>query len=251
MIQPETRYAKSDDIHIAYQVFGDAPRDLILNHGFVSNIEVFWEEASCARFLERLATFARVIVFDKRGTGLSDRVPIVELPTLEQRIDDVRAVMGAVGSERAALYGYSEGSPMCARFAATYPARTSALIMEGTYGRRRWALDYPWGLSDDQAEMLLDAIRTGWVWTWCGKNINPKPHSTRSNVASGKSSRSASMTRTGVPSPRRSASSCTVHPTGLTSMCTRFLAVLASGTRRKVNVGPAPDGSAITMTSSD
>src|SRR5688572_21873911 len=162
MIQPETRYAKSDDIHIAYQVFGDAPRDLILNHGFVSNIEVFWEEPSCARFLERLAAFARVIVFDKRGTGLSDRVPIAELPTLEQRIDDVRAVMDAVGSERAALYGYSEGGPMCALFAATYPERTSALIMEGTYARRRWATDYPWGLSDDEAEARLDAIRTDW-----------------------------------------------------------------------------------------
>jgi pimeloyl-ACP methyl ester carboxylesterase len=159
---PETRYARSGDVHIAYQVFGDAPRDLILNHGFVSNIEVFWEEPSCARFLERLARFARVIVFDKRGTGLSDRVPVAELPTLEQRIDDVRAVMDAVGSERAALYGYSEGGPMCALFAATYPERTSALIMEGTYARRLWAPDYPWGTSAEQAEALLDEIRTGW-----------------------------------------------------------------------------------------
>ena len=104
---PETRYARSGDVNIAYQVVGDAPRDLVLVPGWVSNIEVFWEEPACARFLERLASFTRLILFDKRGTGLSDRV--ADLPNLETRMDDVRAVMDAVGSERAALFGYSEG----------------------------------------------------------------------------------------------------------------------------------------------
>ena len=131
---PETRYAKSADVHIAYQVVGDGPRDLVLVAGWVSNIEVLWEEPRLARFLERLASFSRLLLFDKRGTGLSDRVG--DLPNLETRMDDVRAVMNAVGSERAALMGYSEGGPMCALFAATYPERTSALIMVGAYARR-------------------------------------------------------------------------------------------------------------------
>ena len=136
---PETRYTKSGDIHIAYQVVGSGPRDLILVPGWVSNIEVFWEEPAVARFLGRLASFSRLILFDKRGTGLSDRLG--ELPTLETRMDDVRAVMDAVGSERAALCGYSEGGVMCALFAATYPARTSGLIMVGSYARLKPALD--------------------------------------------------------------------------------------------------------------
>lgn len=145
---PEIRYAKSGDVNIAYQVVGDGPRDLVLVPGWVSNIEVFWEEPSLARFLRRLASFSRLILFDKRGTGLSDRVP--DLPTLETRMDDVRAVMDTVGSERAALLGYSEGGPMCALFAATYPARTSALIMIGAYARRTWAPDYPWGATAEE-----------------------------------------------------------------------------------------------------
>jgi pimeloyl-ACP methyl ester carboxylesterase len=114
---PQTRYAKSGDVSIAYQVVGQGPRDLVLVPGWVSNIEVYWEEPSVVRFLEGLAEFSRLILFDKRGTGLSDRVAIHELPTLETRMDDVRAVMDAVGSERAALYGFSEGGPMCALFA--------------------------------------------------------------------------------------------------------------------------------------
>jgi pimeloyl-ACP methyl ester carboxylesterase len=145
---PETRYARSGDVNIAYQVVGDAPRDLVLVPGWVSKIEVFWEELACARFLERLASFTRLILFDKRGTGLSDRVS--DLPNLETRMDDVRAVMDTVGSERAALLGYSEGGPMCALFAATYPARTTALITAGSYARRTWAPDYPWAVRPDQ-----------------------------------------------------------------------------------------------------
>ena len=139
---PETRYARSGDVNIAYQVVGDAPRDLVLVPGWVSNVEVFWDDPRVARFLERLASFTRLILFDKRGTGLSDRV--ADLPTLETRMDDVRAVMDAVGSERAALYGYSEGGVMCALFAATYPLRTTALVMHGSYARLRQGPDYPW-----------------------------------------------------------------------------------------------------------
>lgn len=161
-MKPVTRYAQSGEVSIAYQVIGDAPRDLVLVPGWVSNIDSFWEEPTATRFLERLASFSRLILFDKRGTGLSDRVPINELPTLEQRMDDVRAVMDAVGSERAALYGYSEGGPMCALFAATYPQRASAIIMDGSYARRLQAPDYPWGMTAEAHEAWLEEIRNGW-----------------------------------------------------------------------------------------
>jgi pimeloyl-ACP methyl ester carboxylesterase len=128
---PETRYAKSGDVNIAYQVVGNGPRDLILVPGWMSNIEVFWEEPAVARFLRALASFSRLILFNKRGTGLSDRIG--DMPDLETRMDDVRAVMDAVGSERATLCGYSEGGVMCMLFAATYPARTRALITIGSF----------------------------------------------------------------------------------------------------------------------
>jgi pimeloyl-ACP methyl ester carboxylesterase len=116
----ETRYAKSGDVNIAYQLLGKGPPDLVLVPGWVSNIDVFWEEPTLARFLTRLASFSRLILFDKRGTGLSDRV--ADMPNLEVRMDDVRAVLDAVGSEFAALFGYSEGGTMCALFAATHRA---------------------------------------------------------------------------------------------------------------------------------
>ena len=157
---PETRYARSGDVNIAYQVSGDAPRDLVLVPGWVSNIEVFWEEPACAHFLERLASFTRLILFDKRGTGLSDRVS--DLPNLETRMDDLRAVMDTVGSERAALFGYSEGGPMCALFAATYPARTTALITAGSYARRTWSPDYPWGVRPEQHRQFMEHCQREW-----------------------------------------------------------------------------------------
>ena len=157
---PETRYAKSGDINIAYQVVGSGLRDLVLVPGWVSNLDVFWEEPTLARFLSRLASFSRLVVFDKRGTGLSDRV--VDMPTLEVRMDDVRAVMDAVGSERAALYGYSEGGPMCALFAVTYPERTSALIMGGAYARLTRTQDYPWGPTAEQLETTVERIEREW-----------------------------------------------------------------------------------------
>ena len=126
----ETRYARSGDVHIAYQVVGEGPFDLVFVPGFVSNVEAIWESPARARFFRRLASFSRLILFDKRGTGLSDRTS--QIFTLEQRMDDVRAVMDAAGSERAALFGISEGGPMSVLFAATYPN-----------GPRRWSSTAP------------------------------------------------------------------------------------------------------------
>jgi len=159
---PETMYARSGDVNIAYQVIGDAPLDLVFVMGWVSHLEYFWREPSFARFLLRLASFARLILFDKRGTGLSDRVPINELPTLEQRMDDVRAVMDAVGSERAALCGVSEGGPMCSLFAATYPEKTLALVMIGTYAKRIRDADYPWAPTTEERQHFFDELRQHW-----------------------------------------------------------------------------------------
>ncbi|HEV7472727.1 MAG TPA: alpha/beta fold hydrolase [Pyrinomonadaceae bacterium] len=159
---PETMYARSGEVNIAYQVIGDAPIDLVFVMGWVSHLEYFWREPSFARFLLRLASFARLILFDKRGTGLSDRVPINELPTLEQRMDDVRAVMDAVGSERAALCGVSEGGPMCSLFAATYPEKTLALVMIGTYAKRIRDDDYPWAPTTEQRQHFFEEMRKQW-----------------------------------------------------------------------------------------
>ncbi|HZS09866.1 MAG TPA: alpha/beta fold hydrolase [Blastocatellia bacterium] len=158
----ETRYARSGDVNIAYQVIGDGPIDLVFVMGWVSHLDYFWEEPSFAYFLNRLASFARLIIFDKRGTGLSDRVPVNQLPTLEQRMDDVRAVMEAVGSERAVLCGVSEGGPMCSLFAATYPEKTSALVMIGTYARRLKDDDYPWGPTAEEREHFFAEIQREW-----------------------------------------------------------------------------------------
>jgi pimeloyl-ACP methyl ester carboxylesterase/DNA-binding winged helix-turn-helix (wHTH) protein len=160
VLPPPTHYARSGDVSIAYQVLGDGPIDLVFVMGWVSHLDYFWREPSFARFLTRLASFSRLILFDKRGTGLSDRV--TDLPTLEQRMDDVRAVMEAVGSERAALMGVSEGGPLCSLFATTYPSRTLALVMIGTYAKRQWAADYPWGPTRADREHFLEEIRTGW-----------------------------------------------------------------------------------------
>ncbi|HWW62564.1 MAG TPA: alpha/beta fold hydrolase [Thermoanaerobaculia bacterium] len=157
---PKVRYARSGDVNIAYEVLGDGPRDLVFVMGWISHLDYFWADPSFARFLRRLASFSRLILFDKRGTGLSDRVG--DLPTLEQRMDDVRAVLDAVGSERAALVGVSEGGPMCALYAATYPEKTDALIMIGTYARRLWAPDYPWAPTPEQREQFLGTIASDW-----------------------------------------------------------------------------------------
>ena len=157
---PKTQYAKSGDLHIAYQVMGTGPLDLVFVPGFVSHLEYQWEHPESARFFERLSSFSRLIRFDKRGTGLSDRVG--GIPTLEQRMDDVRAVMDAVGSERAALFGISEGGPMSLLFAATYPERTSALVLYGSYARRAWAPDHPFGRTGEEMGRIIETMEREW-----------------------------------------------------------------------------------------
>jgi class 3 adenylate cyclase len=161
-VRTETHYALSGDVNIAYQVIGDGPLDLVFVMGWVSNIDEFWTEPSFAYFLQRLAGFTRLIVFDKRGTGLSDRVDEKSLPTLEQRMDDVRAVMDACGSRRAALLGISEGGPLCALFAATYPERTAALITFGSYVKSRASPEYPWGRTEAEYAAFFEDIRNNW-----------------------------------------------------------------------------------------
>jgi class 3 adenylate cyclase len=154
---PETRYARSGDVHIAYQVFGDGDFDLVLVNGFTTHVELVWEHEPARHYLQRLASFARVINFDRRGSGLSD--PVAQAPTLEQRMDDVRAVMDAAGSERAALLGISEGVCMSLLFAATYPDRVTALVCVGGMARSTQADDYPWAspvesLMESGAELI-------------------------------------------------------------------------------------------------
>lgn len=159
-MHPETRYAKSGNVHIAYQVTGEGPIDLVFVPGFVSHVEANWQSPNRAKFFNRLASFSRLILFDKRGTGLSDRSS--QLFTLEQRMDDVRAVMDAVGSERAALFGISEGGPMSILFAATYPERTNALVMYGTYAKRAWAEDHPFGWKDEAWSRFFANVESHW-----------------------------------------------------------------------------------------
>ena len=160
--QPETHYARSGDVNIAYQVLGSGPVDIVFVMGWVSHLEYFWAEPHFAAFLRRLAGFSRLILFDKRGTGLSDRVPNDQLPTLEQRMDDLRAVMDAVGSRSAVIVSISEGGPMSALFAATYPAKTLALVMIGTYAKRIQDDTYPWGPTAEQRAQFIELIRNQW-----------------------------------------------------------------------------------------
>jgi DNA-binding SARP family transcriptional activator/class 3 adenylate cyclase/predicted ATPase len=156
------RYTKSGGLNIAYQVTGSGPVDLVLVSGFVSHLEKDWEEPRHAHFLERLGSFSLLVRFDKRGTGLSDRPG--DLPDLETRMDDVRAVMDAAGSERAVLFGYSEGGPMSILFAATYPERVVALVLYGTYARRMQADDYPWAATEAERLAYADQIESEWAW---------------------------------------------------------------------------------------
>jgi class 3 adenylate cyclase len=158
----ETRYARSGDVSIAYQVVGEGPFDLVYVPGWVSNVELMWDEPDYTAFLERLASFSRLIIFDKRGTGLSDPVPLDRLPTLEQRMDDVRAVMDAVGSDRAALLGHSEGGNMCVLFSATYPDRTTALVLVGCYAKRIRSDDYPWAPTVEDRAREIEQTEATW-----------------------------------------------------------------------------------------
>src|SRR6185369_11284941 len=139
----DIKYARSGDVHIAYRVFGDGPRDLVLIPGTLSHADLYWELPINQYLLKRLTSFARVIIFDKRGQGLSDRVAE---QTLEERVGDVRAVMDAAGSESATIYGWSEGGPMCLMFAATYPARASALVLFGTFASMK---NEPWMMTQE------------------------------------------------------------------------------------------------------
>jgi class 3 adenylate cyclase len=157
---PSTHYVKSDDVYIAYQVLGEGPLDLIFVPGFVSNVEAIWQSPNRSAFFRRLASFCRVILFDKRGTGMSDRGS--QIFTLEQRMHDVQTILNEVGSERAALFGISEGGPMSLLYAATYPERTSALVLYGCYAKRSWSPDYSFGWTDERWKRVLDNIEHHW-----------------------------------------------------------------------------------------
>jgi len=155
-----TRYAQSGDVSIAYQVVGDGPLDVVFVPGFVSHVELGWEMPWFGACWRRIARYARLIVFDKRGTGLSDR--IARVPTLEERMDDVRAVMDAAGCERAAFMGVSEGGPMSLLFAATHPERTAALVLYGSFARCAWAPDHPIGYRPEEIERAYAFIARRW-----------------------------------------------------------------------------------------
>jgi pimeloyl-ACP methyl ester carboxylesterase/class 3 adenylate cyclase len=157
---PSTHYVKSDDVHIAYQVLGQGSLDLLFVPGFVSNVEAIWQSPEQSAFFRRLASFCRLILFDKRGTGMSDRGS--QMFALEQRMHDVQAILDEVGSERTVLFGVSEGGPMSLLYAATHPERTSALVLYGSYARRSWAPDYPFGWKDERLQRVLDDIEHNW-----------------------------------------------------------------------------------------
>lgn len=156
---PETHFAQSGSVNIAYQVFGDGPRDLIIIPGWLSNLDIFWEEPMAARFFLALSRFSRIILIDRRGTGLSDRVAP---PTLEEQIDDVTAVMDAIGSERATLLGYSEGGCMCVLFAAAHPDRTESLVLIGCFARWIATNDYPVGVPREEVEEWVAEVEREW-----------------------------------------------------------------------------------------
>lgn len=156
----EVSYARNGDVSIAYTVLGEGPPDIVFVGGFVSHLEIAWEAAPVRRFFERLASFGRVIVWDKREQGLSDRLG--QPPTLEQGMDDLTAVMDAAGCERVALFGVSEGGPMAALFAATFPERVSHLALYGTYAKMTWAEDHPAGVPRDRLERWIEAMSGGW-----------------------------------------------------------------------------------------
>jgi class 3 adenylate cyclase len=155
MTTPTTHYAQSEDVHIAYQEFGDGPANLVFVPGFVSHIENYWTHPDFALWLDQLGSFARVVMFDKRGTGLSDRVS--DLPAMDERMDDVRAVMDAVGMERAAVFGISEGGSLATLFAAHHPKRCDALIVYGAFAQFT-----SWIPTDEALQDLFDYIDSGW-----------------------------------------------------------------------------------------
>jgi pimeloyl-ACP methyl ester carboxylesterase len=181
---PETRYARSGDLSIAYQVTGKGP-DLVLVPGSLSHVELGWDTPATSFLYPRLSGFSRMITFDKRGTGLSDRT--AELPTLEERMDDVRAVMDAAHCERATVVGISEGGPMALLFAATYPERVTSLVLWSTFARLAWAPDYPEGTNEQIGEWFCDQIEEIWgqgrVWPLISTHDAPDDEATRRHLA--------------------------------------------------------------------
>jgi class 3 adenylate cyclase len=159
---PQTRYARNGDVHLAYQVLGDGPPDLVHLWTGPSHLDIQWENPHPARALRRLAGFSRLIRFDERGSGLSDRVPVDALPTLEERAEDIGAVMDASGSDRAVIYGIGNGGPPAMLFAATHPERTTSLVLWGTYARGTLDVDYPWAPSPELIHAYLDTIEENW-----------------------------------------------------------------------------------------
>lgn len=162
MGQPVTRYAQAGDVNIAYQVVGDGPVDLVWAYGLASNIEVLWEEPSLAAFFRRLSEFTRLILFDRRGCGLSDRHGTTAAPTLEERMDDVLAVLDAVGSQQASIFGMSDGGSLAALFAATHPERTASLIIYGTLTHYHADARYPAGVGDGTMGAFAEVVSRGW-----------------------------------------------------------------------------------------
>ncbi|MPZ70175.1 MAG: alpha/beta fold hydrolase [Actinobacteria bacterium] len=160
-MRPATRYAKSGPVNVAYQVMGDGAMDLVLVPGFVSHVEFAWEEPRLARFLTRLASFSRLIMFDKRGTGMSD--PVAAPPSTDERMQDITAVMDAVGSERAAVFGISEGGTLCLLFAEAHPDRAHAVVLYGSWARRLAGPDYPYGPSAEELETVIDRMDRAWA----------------------------------------------------------------------------------------
>jgi pimeloyl-ACP methyl ester carboxylesterase/DNA-binding CsgD family transcriptional regulator len=173
VVQHATQYARSGQVSIAYQVVGDGLTDLILVPGFVSHVELAWEEPRLAHFLSRLASFSRLVLFDKRGTGMSD--PVESPPSMGQRMDDIRAVMDAVGIRRATVFGISEGGTLAVLFAHDHPERAGALIMYGSWARRVAGPDYPYGPSARQLEEVIAGMDRAWAtggW-WDGGRPSP------------------------------------------------------------------------------
>ncbi len=168
---PEVRYAKSGDIHIAYQVYGNGPVNLVLTPGSISHLDYYWKEAGTRRWLEGLGRFARVARFDKRGTGLSDRES--GIPTFEERMDDIRAVMDGAGFDDAVLVGFSDGVPMSVLFAASYPSRTRCLVLYGGEAKGSWALDYPWAATKEQWEQSFERTERTWgTKEWAERRVS-------------------------------------------------------------------------------
>lgn len=161
-VPSEVRYARSGEISIAYQVLGNGPMDVIMAPGFPSHLEIAWQQPRIAHFYRRLASFCRLILMDKRGSGLSDRLSPGEAPSLEQRVDDLKAVLDAVDSARAGVIGFSDGGPLAALFAATYPQRAESLVLANTFPKRLASPDYPHGQSEEFRDELLRSIREQW-----------------------------------------------------------------------------------------